>query len=145
MNYTEFENKVKSMNAHDIIMAMVEGLRNPRTEIDMHTFGEIHSGICYGCAATNTVLHIMEANTQQKVIKHMRAFNHYISYFFDQFQLAINCIRCGDVNIYNYHARNCDCATIKPIPGQDLPYLWHDYTEEELDEFVKLAKYQLTV
>lgn len=36
-------------------------------------------------------------------------------------------------------------AQITPIHGQELPYLDNDYTEKDLQEYEKLAKYQLTI
>src|SRR5690606_21457874 len=106
MNYKEFENKVKSMTAHDIIMAMVDGLRNPRTKIDMDTFGKMEDGICYGCAATNAILSIMDANTAEEVVAHVlnTAYMCYRSDFRYQFENAIDHLRRGSVILYNQYA-----------------------------------------
>src|SRR5690606_19420730 len=97
MNYTEFENKVKSMTAHDIIMSMVDGLRYPRTEIDMWTFGAIEEGVCYGCAATNAILHIMGVDNYEYVNEHIRTSlgNKNRPPFVTQFEHAIDRLRCG--------------------------------------------------
>lgn len=145
IDYKEFENKIKSMSAYDIIMAMVEGLRNPRTRIDMDTFGLMIEGICFGCAATNAILHIMDAN-EEEVKSHVL----YIKsddcsravYFFER---AINLLRMGRLESYNAYVKDLGFAQITPIPGQYLPDLDNDYTEEQLQEYVKLAEYQLTV
>lgn len=146
MNYTEFEKKVKSMNAHDIIMAMVEGLRNPRTEIDMTmtTFGKIEDGICYGGAATNATLHIMNAD-EYGIRKHILGRVPYRLAFPDRLEIAIDCIRRGDVDGYNHRAIELGFAPITPIPGVKFPYLDTDYTEDQLQVYVELAQYQLTV
>src|SRR5690606_32735940 len=100
MNYQEFEKKVKSMTAHDIIMAMVEGLRNPRTKIDMRTFGKMEEGICYGCAATNAVLHIMEAKDEEVVGHILECENETYDDFLFRFERAIDYLRGGDVDNY---------------------------------------------
>ena len=147
MNYEQFEKKVKSMTANDIIMAMVKGLRKPRTIIDMETFGRMENRICYGCAATNAVLQIMKAD-EEEVMEHIigHASEVYISSAAYQFELAIDGLKNGKVDLYNKYAINAGFAQIKPIPGvKKLPCLWDDYTEEQLQEYVKLAKYQLTV
>lgn len=147
MNYQEFENKVKSMTAHDIIMAMVDGLRQPRTKIDMSTFGEIEEGICYGCAATNAILHIMEVKEEEEIKDHIRTFPDYrlCPPFVTHFESAMDYLRRGRVDGYNYFTAKLGIAPITPMPGHELPYLGDDYTEEQLQQYVKLAEYQLTV
>src|SRR5690606_26829188 len=128
MNYKQFEHKVKTMSAHDIIMSMVEGLRKPRTEIDMYTFGRIKEGICYGCAATNAILHVMDAGTKEEVVDHISASNAYRSYAMKKFELAIDWLRRGRMDMYNEVAVVFGIAKITPIPGVKLPCLDADYT-----------------
>lgn len=146
MNYTEFENKVKSMTAHDIIMSMVYGLRSPRTKIDMSTFGEIKEGTCYGCAATNLILNIMDIN-EDKVVYHILARESMAhgDDFLGQFENAIDLLRLGQVHYYNSYAMSYGFAPITPMPDFRLPPLEDDYTEGQLQAYVKLAEYQLTV
>jgi len=49
--------KIKSLTPKEVIMAMVEGLQNPKTKIKMSTYGyKDGNNICYGCAATNCLL-----------------------------------------------------------------------------------------
>lgn len=145
MDYKQFETKVKSMTSHDIIMSMVDGLRQPRTEIDMGTFGDMEGSICYGCAATNAILHIMNAN-EEEVKDHIYGWESFANrpsavYIFES---AIDRLRRGMVDLYNQYAMDGGFAPITPIPGQELPWLDDDYTEEELEEYEKLAEYQLT-
>lgn len=146
MNYTELEKKVKSMSAHDIIMAMVDGLRSPRTVIDMSTFGSIRMGICFGCAATNAILHIMDVDKEKEVVDHILECESqaYSLLVLGQFENAIDCLRRDRVDLYNRYAMNGGFAPITPIPGQELPWLGDNYTENQLKEYEKLAKYQLT-
>lgn len=144
IKYTEIAKKIHSMSAHDIIMAMVEGLRNPKTRIDMGTYGEMREGICFGCAATNAVLHIIDAN-EEEVRSHVAYRHKYDNFQLRYFGYAINRLRQGWVDWYNEHAYNLGIAQINPIPGQELPRLNNDYTEEQLQEYEKLAKYQLTI
>lgn len=145
MEYKQFENKVKSMTAHDIIMAMVEGLRNPRTVIDMKSFGHMEGVICYGGAATNAILHIMEAS-KEEVEDYVRDRGSlvYRPFFVYLLEVVIDRLRRGDVYQLNRYATNFGIAQINPIPGVKFPYLDTDYTEEELQAYVILAEYQLT-
>src|SRR5690606_29411818 len=116
MNYQEFENKVKSMSAHDIIMSMVDGLRNPRTKIDMSTYGLIINGICYGSAATNAILHIMDAK-EEEVKDHIHTSQSWNNcpLVVSQFELAIERLRKGYVHLYNrFFALECGFAPITP-------------------------------
>lgn len=144
IDYKKFEEKVKSMSAYEIIMSMVEGLRNPKTEIDMGTFGEIRDGVCFGCAATNAILNIMDVGTEQEVVDHIfgRRSRDYKGSTLWQFENAIDQLRQGGVGCYNEYAREFGFVQITPIPGEKLPRLSNNYTEEQLQEYVKLAKYQ---
>lgn len=146
MNYKEFEKKVRSMTSHDIIMSMVDGLRKPRTEINMMSYGYMRDGVCFGCAATNAILRIMDVFDKEEVEDHIlgRKYDASRPLTLAPFEKAINYLRLGNVSEYNYYAMAFDFARIKPMPGLDLPYLHNDYTEAELQEYVKLAKYQLT-
>ncbi len=148
MNYAELEKKIKSMTAHDIIMAMVEGLRQPRTVIDMDDFGYIKDSICYGCAATNAILHIMEAGDEEAV-DHVHGRASFAYGTLEKFELAIDQLRKGRVHLYNYYAELYDLAKIVPMPGLELPPLRNNYMSrykgKQLNEYVKLAEYQLTV
>lgn len=39
----------------DVVLAMVRGLRRRYVEVNMETYGSFYEGVCYGCAATNTI------------------------------------------------------------------------------------------
>src|SRR5690606_132177 len=110
----------------------------------MRTFGEIKQGICYGCAATNTILRIMEVK-KDEVVDHILARESHWDDFLGPFEDAIDFLRLGNVSLYNSYAMNYGFAQITHMPGQELPRLDNDYTEDQLQEYEKLAKYQLTV
>lgn len=139
------------MSSHDIIMAMVDGLEKPRTEIKMEFYGIFNDGICYGCAATNAILHIMDANKEEVEAHIMTARGRHSApimdanhWFLTRFERALDRLRQGEITYYNDYAIEGGFAQITPIPDQELPCLNNDYTEKELQEYVKLAKYQLT-
>lgn len=64
----DFETRIKTMKASELVMAMVEGLRKPRLEVNMGAFGatirrypdipEKPDVICVGCAASNAICEI---------------------------------------------------------------------------------------
>ena len=61
----EIRDKIRLLSAKEIILVMIEGLRNPVVKVDMETYGQIkhfESGknVCYGCAATNALCKIFD-------------------------------------------------------------------------------------
>jgi hypothetical protein len=151
-----FEEKVRSMTAKEIIMAMVEGLvRPPTINVDMGTFGEtrkpkhllgfLMKPICYGCAATNTICKIAgikfttsnigEAYTRAAAI-------NAETQFLLRFERAIDALRSGEIFTYNSYARQIEIATIEQQPDFDLPRLHNDYRNRDLVAYRKLAELQ---
>lgn len=159
------------MTAKEIIMAMVEGLQNPITEIDMFTFGNYNNNkkICYGCAATNTILKICNINSEnlhknlQKQI--CKPYNDSIIRYDDSiiryrtslynllkinnsdnklyvkyFEVAINYLRQGLLTDYNHIARHINMSEIEPNLKIKLPKLEDNYTQKDLDKYIELAK-----
>lgn len=102
--------------------------------------------ICYGGAATNAILHIMEAS-KEEVEDYVRDRGSlvYRPFFVYLFEVVIDRLRRGDVYQYNRYVANFGIAQIKLIPGVKFPYLDTDYTEDDLQKYVKLAEYQLTI
>jgi hypothetical protein len=151
-----FEEKVKSMSASDIIMAMVESLTHPPIiNIDMSSFGRVatkttkylfgliklHKRVCYGCAATNTICRISGITfTPNTISKRARTINSD-ERFLDIFESAINALRKGDISGYNYYAEIGKFAKIDTFTG--LPYLGNVYTNQHLESYKKLAELQL--
>ena len=135
-----FEEKVKSMTANDIVAVMVEGLRNPVTRIYMGSYGGVHNdGFCYGCAATNAICKIANVTTEEFTEGFDEAT--YLSFgsknlnFLGVFESAINFLRLGNIFYYNDYAKSIGIAQMKEIEG--LPELGDDYTEEQLQEYLK--------
>jgi hypothetical protein len=143
-----FEEKVKSMSAKEIIMAMVEGLRNPYTKIDMSTFGYVETVIetkffglikkemkvCYGCAAMNTVCLI--ENIDFAMNASILAHDSFVA----KFEKAIDWLRKGNEYMYNDIAIENGFATIRC--SEILPCLRNDYVEAELKIYERLANEQ---
>jgi len=137
--------KIKSMTAKEHIMNMVEGLRNPMTQIDMYNFGsKDRNGICFGCAATNSICRLLGSTdpffptwTGDVSVK-----REYIEPIINNYESAINMLRRGDVAGYNEYAEMEDIAIIQEIRSIPLPRLTDEYTEEQLLQYVALADAQ---
>lgn len=158
MNWYHLDEKISSMSAHDIIMAMVNGLRKPITAIDMDTIVEQdfdEEEFWRGGAFINTILPMLgytRSPEDEPFVDDICLSVDNAKYFFQtctygvnavlSFQMAIYFLSKGFVEGYNKWASPY-FAQITPIPGQKLPRLENDYTEEELQEYVKLAEYQL--
>ena len=88
-----FEETVRAMSMKEIIMAMVNGLRNPHVKVVMSSFGHMKDGICFGCAATNTVCEITGKTYDEGVIEYAtdRAkFMNCTYIFLHKFESAID-------------------------------------------------------
>jgi hypothetical protein len=137
--------KIKSMTAKEHIMNMVEGLRNPMTQIDMGSFGrKEETGICFGCAATNSICRLIgNVDAFFPLWKPgLYASREYIEPIIDEYETAINMLREGDIYYYNLVASRGGFATIEDIESIKLSFLTNDYTEEELLQYVALADAQ---
>ena len=139
IDLNKFEQIVKSMTAKQIIMAMVDGLRKPSCKIDMSTFGSVRGGICFGCAATNTISKICEIDYLD-VSTAVQLGN--ATDFLIRFECAIDQLRCGNVYDYNHLALSYGFSTIKEVEDLYLPCLSNNYTEEDLKAYEKLAELQ---
>lgn len=143
-----FNKKVQSMTAKEIIMAMVEGLRHPVTKIDMSTFGQVVEGICYGCAATNAICRISDIDKKEFLRispdNAMSIIGDSVEEvgFISNFELAIDYLREGSLKNYNYMALSEHFALIHNDEDIPLPYLNDDFTQEQLNQYVKLAESQ---
>ena len=143
------------MSAKQIILAMVKGLENPTTQINMDTFGISVDNVCYGCAATNTICRIEKISNQQLLnyfnthsgfstgfrYYHFKNENKETARFIEGFECAIDYLRQGLIPLYNREALDLEIATIKKLEF-DLPILTSKFTSEELDIYKKLANEQ---
>jgi len=141
----KFENKVRTMTAKDIIMSMVEGLKETSVILDMGTFGTSdENGFCYGCAATNTICKIsgitFTPDNIDRVITRARVINSKCM-FLDFFERAINSLRLADLTSYNYFANKGGFANIAKNTSPLYP-LRNDYTQRELASYITLANEQ---
>ena len=138
-----FKTTVQNMTAKEIIMAMVEGLKNPVIKVKMDTFGESTKGVCFGCAATNAVCKISgKVFTKENIDEDFR--NQFLKtdgQFLNIFELGIDNLRAGSIRYYNSYAKEIGMAQIK-CNGKKLPKLGNDYTPTDLQAYINLANAQ---
>lgn len=142
----DFKSHVQSLSAKEIILAMVRGLENPKVKVDMGTFGyDDDNGVCYGCAATNTICEISGHTFKPGEIfftsDRATAVNTNLS-FLDNFERAINALRQGDVDEYNSIAERYGFSLIEDTIGISMPsicVLDTNYTQQQLDIYRLLA------
>lgn len=151
MSKQSFEEKVRSMSPRAIVMAMVEGLRNPKTVVDMADYGSTDRQggklVCYGCAATNTVLKIAGVrklgewldDCEDRALK-LKSDQRFLGYF----ESAINGLRNGSVFSYNSYAARIGIAQLAPWPTS-LPRLTNDNYLHNLKWYEEFAMAQSDV
>ena len=142
--------KIKSLTPKQVIMAMVEGLKNPKTEINMYTYGKVVDGVCFGCAATNAICQIFAIEDPVPYISD--GGNHGFSTVatrlsedsstVNTFESAINALRLGCIADTNHYLIELGMATIDESPLIELPSLFDDYKLEDLGPYTALAEYQ---
>lgn len=154
-----FEEKVKSMTAKEIIMAMVDSLTHPPIiNIDMGTFGETQivdkkflgikigkKKVCFGCAATNTICQISGKkftidNIYNRGVRAKFIDSDYV--FLSDFETAIDHLRCGNITSYNIMAKSGGFALIKDN-GKYFTRLTSNYTNKDLEQYIRLANAQI--
>lgn len=148
-----FEEKVRSMTAKEIILAMVESLERPIINVDMSVWGEARpkralglipfgKPVCFGCAATNTLCKIANVKFTTENIEYGRANAvNGNKWFVDKFEDAIDYLRRGHINAYNNFASVNGFSLIKDV-GIKLPYLKNSYTKKQLNVYRQLAEQQ---
>lgn len=145
MNIVE---KIKALSAKEIILLMVEAIKNPVTVLDMDTFGVIEKGVCYGCAATNVICKLNSFNTDYLLKNNFGiSTSHLFSdgeerVFIAAFEDAIDSLRLGSLNSYNYVAERIGIAEISYPPMVRFPSIENWFTQKEVDKYIWLAEIQ---
>ena len=139
----KFDEIVKAMTAKEIVMAMVQGLRNEHVKIKMESFGDynITTKKCFGCAATNIICEISSKvftsdnilTTEQRA-QFIESDIHFLCFF----EAAINNLRRGEFSEYNQFAEIIGIALIG-CEDYSAPCLLNNYSEDELVEWENLA------
>ena len=116
-----FEEKVRSMSGADIINAMCDGLEREWARVQMASFGGSINGVCYGCAATNTICQIVGRSFDKHEIEWRSNRKDAIKCDYDflgEFERAIDALRLGEIGIYNSIADEIGIAQIHETATQ---------------------------
>jgi len=163
---TDFETKVKSMKASEIIMAMVDALTHPPIiNVDMDTYGDVKwrtktylfglikgktTKVCFGCAATNTICQISGKKFTEDNIQSTQNRAKFLGSdwsFLRGFEHAINQLRIRNVYEYNEFAAEYRFARIQTDSElrRNLVKLNNSYTNKDLEPYIKLANYNKAI
>lgn len=147
MNFIE---KVRQMKPHEIVQAMIDGLKRKWVVIDMVTFGHNQRGVCYGCAATNAICQIIQKPFIPSDInyrtKRASSLNIEDIDFLKNFELAINFLRTGRIFDWIRYLSKCN-NEVNKIPGDIIDNIINhlEYELPILDDdnyHLDLPKYQ---
>lgn len=149
------ESTLRQLTPKQVIIAMVNGLKHPRTKIDMETFGRKEGGVCYGCAATSAICELFDIKNPGDYIQEQEYASAFgfsntilnkVEYKEDiiYFERAINYLRMAEVSKANMYLSSLG---IKPIKYEldkvhCLECLGDNYTLEQLEPYIALAEYQ---
>lgn len=117
-----FEEKVRSMSGADIINAMCDGLERKWVEVQMASFGHSKNGVCYGCAATNTICQIVGRSFDAHETEWRTNRKDAIKCDYDsleEFERSIDALRLGDMQAYNLIADEIGIAKIHETANAD--------------------------
>lgn len=123
-----FKETIQAMTGKEIVMTMVNGLRNEHAKVRMISYGHKIFGVCYGCAATNTIAELFGGDTSfvlnnSKCDTFERCSNVDKDWkFVSKFERAIDFLRMGYICDYNFIAREISISELE-IPNRELPAL----------------------
>lgn len=140
-----FEQKVKSLKNYEIVELMVESLKNPVCEVRMTTFGNSNEeGVCFGCAATQLVQHLSGVKFTSDNIRFINDRSEHISCdyrFLDFFEKAIDALRYGLIDLYNYQAKKIEISLMPTEYPYELPELFTDNYLSNLHHYTQFAEW----
>lgn len=137
--------KFKALKPSEIIMAMVNGLRNPTLPVNMNYYVSLDfNKNCVGCAAANAICKIdgigaEEASLGYKVNSLQQHFKN--SNFISAFEVAVNNLRLGQIVLCNQDLSLIGLGPILHKPGIKLPKLTTENYLYNLEPYIELAKY----
>lgn len=140
--------EIKQLSLRELILAMVEGLRNPTTKIDMGSFGSKTYKflglleICHGCAATNALCNLLDIDLRYLKKNRPRVSENFEgkdASFICQLEHAYDILRQGNAKRFIQGLNNMGFN----FPNSDnhpwLPYLTVNYRESELKVYEDFA------
>lgn len=141
-NDERFLQQLRELGPSGIIMAMVNGLKSRHVKVDMNTYGQTDkSGVCFGCAATNTICELTGIVFSEENIGDFDR-SEYLNISLDllsDFEEMIDDLRRGNTITFNYFAERYNIPTISTEIKKYLPYLNTYYKDEELLPYEEFA------
>lgn len=134
------------LTPRQIVQAMVNGLKAKHVLVCMGSFGYRDTeGICYGCAATNTLCELAETKFTAEVIASTGKLASAVGSDYESvafFETAIDALRKGQINIANSWLNKIGIMPIVNPSGLHLPWLDTDFTDKQLEIYQRLADSQ---
>lgn len=84
----------------DIVDLMIRGLKSPRVQVDMGSFGRSSGDICYGCAATNALCELMQTEFPADKVETLTTRTEFFNFGISReqlqlFEYSIDSLRSG--------------------------------------------------
>lgn len=136
-----FEEIVRNMKPHEIVMAMVDGLKNVHYKVQMRTFGFNENGVCCGCAATNAIYEISKKKFTVDNIEDRELRANFLEceyYFLNDFEETVDLLRRGHHRSFLYNLKaiiNLTSAQVNQLVLDIAP----DLAENNLETFTQLG------
>jgi len=136
----------------DIVDTMIKGLKREWVTIDMTSFGYSEKGICFGCAATNTLCELMkESFYDSEIYSREGKFGYGItSHELELFEGAIDDLRRGEVedflcNLQKIsHLFRFEIPTLGQIGHKELPIMTTDTWKEDIISYEAYRDYLIS-
>jgi hypothetical protein len=143
----EVKSIIKGITAQNLIIDMIDAIKNPIIGLNMERFYYYDDAKerYFGCAAANYIIkkfgpHIINENQIDN--RHVRSDLLGISETdLQTIEYSLNYLRCGLIKMYN-NIKLKEFPEIKIFTNINLPVLHNKWTEEELEEYRKLAEFQ---
>jgi len=136
----------------DIVDTMIKGLKREWVMIDMTSFGHSKNGICFGCAATNTLCELMQESFYDSEIEYrVDKFGDGIaSHELELFEGAIDELRRGDIEEFLFnlgkisHLFSFELPTLGQIGHKELPIITTDTWKVEIISYEAYRDYLIS-
>lgn len=139
------EEKIKSLTPHEVLDAMIQGLKNPSCKVNMNTFGHVEDGICFGCAATNAIQYLSgEKFTPDNIVGESRRAK-YLKInpnILTSFEIAIDELRSGCIEMTNIYLYELGISEIIYDKRKTYPELTTDTYLDNLHHYEELRDQQ---
>jgi hypothetical protein len=152
-----FKERVLALNQRDVLELLIKAITEPMVNLNLDTYGFVNPGkvkkdhVCYGCAATNALCHIMgqalDADHIESVIMRFKwtqkiaginSFSFGSDWdFLNDFEKAFNDLRRADIDGYNYYAN--EIKMVQLPTDLKLPFIHNDFDMQRAADVIRQA------